>query len=278
MVVQVFDSNAGVAMAGPDQDFCTPITNTVTMFANSAIFPAIGTWVLLSGSAIIADPSDPFTEITDLGLGENVFEWQIDNSNCGPGVTADQMSIFVYDSTEPAADAGPSVVYCQDVSEHGMEAVATVSTGVGTWSLFSGTGTVVTPNDPNTMVNDLPEGMHYFQWTVDNGTCGTTMDTMLIYIEDCLTLTIPDAFSPNGDGVNDTYIIDNLESYPNNRLQIFNRWGSLVLDRSPYLNDWDGRSENSINWGEELPESTYYFVLDVGDGRDAITGYIYLRR
>jgi gliding motility-associated-like protein len=278
VVIQVFDSNAPEAMAGPDQDYCAPINTTITMFANSAILPAIGTWVLLTGSATIVDPSDPFTEITNLGFGENVFEWQIDNSTCGAGVTTDQMSIFVYDNNEVAADAGPSAIYCQDIMEHQMAAVPTTSTGVGTWSLFSGTGVIVDPGDATTLITDLVEGMHYFLWSIDNGTCGVTNDTMLIFIEDCLTLTIPDAFSPNGDGINDFYVIDNLDSYPNNRLQIFNRWGNLVLDRAPYLNNWDGRSENSLNWGEELPESTYYYVLDVGDEREVITGYIYLKR
>jgi hypothetical protein len=51
-----------------------------------------------------------------------------------------------------------------------------------------------------------------------------------------------------------------------------------VLDRSPYNNDWDGRSENSLNWGEDLPEGTYFCILDIGDGSDVYTGYIYLKR
>ncbi|MCB0793758.1 MAG: gliding motility-associated C-terminal domain-containing protein, partial [Flavobacteriales bacterium] len=143
---------------------------------------------------------------------------------------------------------------------------------------LSGTGAIADPNASGSEVSGLGLGNNVFAWTVSNGPCGTTTDTMLIVLDDCLTLTIPDAFSPNGDGVNDTYVIDNLEYYPNNSIQVFNRWGSKVLDRSPYNNDWDGKSENSLNWGEQLPESTYYYVLDLGNGTDAYTGFIYLRR
>ena len=55
-------------------------------------------------------------------------------------------------------------------------------------------------------------------------------------------------------------------------------WGTKVLDRHRYQNDWDGRSEGNMNWGDELPEGTYYYVLDLGNGDEALTGYIYLRR
>jgi gliding motility-associated-like protein len=97
-------------------------------------------------------------------------------------------------------------------------------------------------------------------------------------LKDCLTLTIPDAFSPNGDGTNDTYVIHNIEYYPENKLVVFNRWGNKVLERAPYNNDWDGTSQFGAVFGEKLPESTYYFVLDPGGDKEPITGYIYLRR
>ena len=51
-----------------------------------------------------------------------------------------------------------------------------------------------------------------------------------------------------------------------------------MLERSPYANNWDGRSEASLNWGEELPEGTYYYILDLGNDDEPFTGYIYLKR
>ena len=101
---------------------------------------------------------------------------------------------------------------------------------------------------------------------------------MFVELKDCTTIIIPDAFSPNSDGKNDLLVIQGLEYYPDNAMLIFNRWGNKVLDRHRYQNDWDGRSEGNMNWGDELPEGTYYYVLDLGNGDEALTGYIYLRR
>lgn len=276
VVIDIFDNTAADAAAGPDQSFCTPIQGEITMFANAPVFPATAQWTLVSGTGTIADPADPFSVISGLGLGANTFTWTIDNGECGS--SSDEVTIFVYDHTEPAADAGPSQQFCQDVSSTELEAVPTVSTGVGSWALWSGSGTVTEPFDPYSMVSGLALGNNYFIWSVDNGACGNSADTMLVFIKDCLTITIPNAFSPNGDGVNDVVVILNIESYPENRLLVYNRWGNKVLDRSPYNNDWDGTNQFSSMFGEKLTESTYYYVLDLGDGSDAYTGYIYLRR
>ncbi|MCB0781277.1 MAG: gliding motility-associated C-terminal domain-containing protein, partial [Flavobacteriales bacterium] len=276
VLVTVFDGSLMTAAAGPDQTFCSPLEPPITMLASTVSLPAIGTWALISGSATIVSPNDPFTEITGLGLGENVFEWTVDNGVCG--TTSDQVGLVVYDGSVPAADAGPDQIFCQDMTGTQLNAVPATSTAVGAWSVITGPGAVSAPGDPASSVWGMGLGQNVFLWTVSNGECGSTADTVLVLLEDCLTLTIPDAFSPNGDGVNDLYVIDNLESYPQNSLQVFNRWGSKVLDRTPYRNDWDGRSEGEMNWGEELPESTYYYILDLNDGSDPYSGYIYLRR
>ena len=121
-------------------------------------------------------------------------------------------------------------------------------------------------------------GNNWFTWTITNGPCPSSTDSMVVFIRDCLTINIPNAYSPNGDGVNDVFRITNVDSYPQSSFQVFNRWGSKVLDQSPYANDWDGRNQFGSAFGELLPESTYYYILDLGDGSEAYTGYIYLRR
>jgi gliding motility-associated-like protein len=237
----------------------------------------VGTWTLVSGAGTITGINDPFTTITGLGLGTNTFEWTIDNGECG--TTTDQVNIIVFDHTVPPADAGEDQLFCQDVSTTDLDAVPATSTATGFWSVLQGNpSTIEQPGDADSGVEGLVLGDNWFIWTVDNGTCGTTADTMLVFIKDCLTIRVPDAFSPNGDGTNDTFVIPNIESYPDSRFQVFNRWGSKVLDRSPYNSDWDGSSQFGAAFGEKLPESTYYYVLDLGNGSDAYTGYIYLRR
>ena len=79
---------------------------------------------------------------------------------------------------------------------------------------------------------------------------------------------IPNAITPNGDGLNDRFMFPTLEvnptAYPDNELVIFNRWGDVVYRAAPYQNDWDGTTAN----GQTLPEGTYYWVLklDVSEG------------
>ena len=80
--------------------------------------------------------------------------------------------------------------------------------------------------------------------------------------EDCL-LKFYSGITPNNDGKNDVWIIENIELYPENTIQIYNRWGNEVWSVKNYNNDtvvWDG-SDNS---GVELSSSTYFYVAEVG--------------
>ncbi len=90
---------------------------------------------------------------------------------------------------------------------------------------------------------------------------------------------IPQGFSPNGDFVNDLFIIRGILKYPNNKILIYNRWGNKVFGASPYLNSWDGRCISGLRvGGDELPIGTYFYVLDLGDGTPIFKGTIYLNR
>jgi gliding motility-associated-like protein len=93
------------------------------------------------------------------------------------------------------------------------------------------------------------------------------------------SVIIPDVFTPNGDGVNDYFVIKNLELYPKNKIFIFNRWGNKVWQGGPYLNNWDGTDNLGITiGGNKLPVGTYFYILDLGDGSEVKKGYIYLNR
>ena len=80
---------------------------------------------------------------------------------------------------------------------------------------------------------------------------------------------IPNTFTPNGDGINDKWRIDYLNTYPNNRVQIFNRGGTLIFESRGYNTPWDGNFK-----GKPLPFDTYYYIIEPGNGRDPITGYV----
>ncbi len=82
---------------------------------------------------------------------------------------------------------------------------------------------------------------------------------------------IPNAFTPNADGYNDVWNIRYLESYTNATVEIFNRYGQQVYYSVGYANPWDGRFKS-----EELPMGTYYYIINPGNGRKAMTGAVTL--
>ena len=90
---------------------------------------------------------------------------------------------------------------------------------------------------------------------------------------------IPEGFSPNGDGINDLFVIRGIQNFPNNNFTIFNRWGDKVFEASPYKNTWDGSNSKGLTiGGDALPTGTYFYVIDLGDGSKVIKGTIYLNR
>ena len=96
-------------------------------------------------------------------------------------------------------------------------------------------------------------------------------------------LEVPNAFSPDGDGINDRWTVRGglNENYPNNKIVVFNRWGIKVYGTTGYQNDWDGTYNNNISTtsSSNLPVGTYFYVLDLnGDGSDVKKGSVYITR
>tara|TARA_R110002073_G_scaffold326975_1_gene507298 strand:- start:158 stop:5872 length:5715 start_codon:yes stop_codon:yes gene_type:complete len=85
-------------------------------------------------------------------------------------------------------------------------------------------------------------------------------------------------FSPNGDGINDGWFVENITAYPNSLVQVFNRSGKLVFKKKGYQNDWQGDSNqiSSSGTGVKLPVGPYLFIIDLGDGSQPTRGWIYI--
>jgi len=88
-------------------------------------------------------------------------------------------------------------------------------------------------------------------------------------------LFIPEGFSPNGDGLNDYFVILGIEAYPENELTILNRAGVILFQRQNYQNDWDGTPETGGVTGGKLLEGTYYYIFRYGD-KNIRKGFIYI--
>lgn len=95
---------------------------------------------------------------------------------------------------------------------------------------------------------------------------------------------IPDAFSPNGDGLNDVFEIKGLAKYQRVQLTVFNRWGNAVYESNNYGAGpgkdgfWDGKARAGLKIGSgPVPTGTYFYVLKL-DGKEKINGSLYLDR
>jgi gliding motility-associated-like protein len=82
----------------------------------------------------------------------------------------------------------------------------------------------------------------------------------------CVTF-IPELYpynviTPNGDGMNDVFIIENIEHYPNAKLTIYNRWGRKIYETRHYQNNWGGMA-----YGKLIPNSVYFYVLELNEPR-----------
>ncbi|WP_268036371.1 gliding motility-associated C-terminal domain-containing protein [Algoriphagus sp. PAP.12] len=90
--------------------------------------------------------------------------------------------------------------------------------------------------------------------------------------------------SPNGDGINDVWVIEGIENFPQNHVSIFNRWGDQIFETQSYDNQekvFDGEA-NRLGWlgAKTLPEGTYFFevVVNSGEKREKFRGFLVIKR
>ncbi len=111
--------------------------------------------------------------------------------------------------------------------------------------------------------------------------CNGSAISYTIEAKDCsiIDFHIPEGFSPDGDRINDLFVVRGIERFTNNTLTIFNRWGDKMFEATPYKNTWNGDSQTGVRvGGVALPTGTYFYVLDLGDGTAIYKGIVYLNR
>jgi gliding motility-associated-like protein len=114
------------------------------------------------------------------------------------------------------------------------------------------------------------ESIRYKLILTGAGNC-TVSDS--IYITVLKSPLIPNVFSPNGDGINDTWSIKYLNSYPGCTVDIYNRYGQCIFHSVGYTRDWDGTHN-----GQPLPVGTYYYIINPKNGRPAMSGSVTIIR
>jgi len=227
--------------------------------------PAVGnpSWAMVSGGGSVSSPFMPLASVSGLSPGANVFSYTISNGVCPSSVATVTITVDeLPDTAHAGADLTTDIPYVQ--LQGNMPSV-----GTGTWSQLSGTGSIASLTDPLTTASGFAVGTNVYRWEIRNGACPASYDDVAVTMN---PLHIPNGFSPNGDGINDTYAIEALEYYPHVKFSVFNRWGNTVYDSNEYSNEWDGR--NSDN--QKLADDTYYFILEVMPGMQ-YSGFVIIK-
>jgi gliding motility-associated-like protein len=97
---------------------------------------------------------------------------------------------------------------------------------------------------------------------IANSSGCTDSSSISVRFKDAVKFVFMTVFTPNGDGFNDYWKVDNIDKYQPCKVSIYNRWGDQLFTVNDYKNDWDGKYQ-----GKALPEGTYYFVLEAKDGK-----------
>ncbi len=126
----------------------------------------------------------------------------------------------------------------------------------------------------NPTISYNTEGTYNICLTVTNPFgCEAAYCHQYTIIDEHISLIVPNIFTPNGDYENDIFIIQDITATQG--LQIFDRWGVLVFEASPYLNDWDGKNKA----GKLLSEGTYYYIIeDKNNKLDVVKGTLLISK
>lgn len=247
--IDVYYNNISNAYAGKDTIICDENYN---LDAN-VITNGLGIWTTTSDKIKFENIQNPKTEVTAIPNGDNLFVWTVSYKDCPESV-----SIVKVTNNKPSTVMPFNIInaYTNAVSIDAQ----LPSFGLGKWVYISGNGTIENPLSGKTNVSELAVGENVIRWVVSSAGCNSTYADQKIIMND---IKIPGGFSPNNDNYNDYFEIIGLETYPNSKLEVFNRWGKQVYLANNYTNKWEGTNNKNDNLGND----TYFYVLTLSNGK-----------
>jgi len=187
---------------------------------------------------------------------------KVSNDGCYDDTKA--VTVTVYNN--PTASAGPDKVLFGGQSTKLDGAISGDNITSFSWSPidylsdpYSLTPTATPPHDIT------------YTLTAISQSCGQSVSTVFVRV--FLKITIPNAFTPNGDGVNDYWAIDALITYPGSLTTVFTRDGQQVFKSVGYAKPWDGTYN-----GQQVPAGTYYYIIDLKNGQPPFSGWLLVKR
>ncbi len=119
-----------------------------------------------------------------------------------------------------------------------------------------------------------PDATTIFSLTVTDQFGCTNNDFVTVYVDE-EPLTIYNGFTPNGDGFNDTWVIENIHLFPDVEVSVFDRRSNLVYQAVGYSNNWNGKHYRT---GKDLPFGTYYYVITIPSAGKTFRGSVSILR
>jgi gliding motility-associated-like protein len=143
---------------------------------------------------------------------------------------------------------------------------------VSAWLMSENEGltwTTITTNDSVYHYLNLITTTLYKAIVQQNSCTPDTSNTIKITVLPKAVADIPNLFTPNGDGFNDTWYIKGIENFPSNEVTIINKDGAIVFSKKRYTNDWTGTYN-----GNTLPDGTYYYIVKVEEANLLLKGAV----
>ncbi|MBX2980260.1 MAG: T9SS type A sorting domain-containing protein [Flavobacteriales bacterium] len=175
-------SVAQVANAGPDTVICA---NSYTMQASPVPVGSITQWTLVAGCGTIVNPVLQSTPIVDLCTGINTFQWTVE---VGGEVYIDQMTITVFDGAQPPASTEEFITL--EAPNNSLQLIGSPTPTFPMtcfWTVVSGPAIIAQPEEAVTTASGLNGGENVFQWTCNNGPCGTTSANLVVLVNGIIT-------------------------------------------------------------------------------------------
>ncbi len=232
------------AIAGRDTSFCQ--NGSLTLNGSSSIGGTTYNWILLPSTASISNTT---IAVVNPPVGTSTYVLIVSNGGC-----IDRDSIKVTSNSLPVVDAGPFANIPINTST--VIGGSPTSSNGGTYTWAPNSGTLDNPFGSNPTASNTITTQYTVTVIDVNGCTNSDTVTVLVYPD----IKIPNGFSPNSDGKNDVWQIDNIQQFPDNVVEVYNRWGELLFLSKGYDVPFDGRYK-----GKNLPVGTYYYVINLNN-------------
>ncbi|WP_176852127.1 gliding motility-associated C-terminal domain-containing protein [Mucilaginibacter sp. OK268] len=280
------------AMLGGTASINVPVTVLSSINSTSPQGGIVSTISSLPADATVcAGKAIDFTASIPPGTTVNSYQWQVNGVNAGTNqstfsssalqngdlvtcITANNVSCTVPQTSQPIQahiNPAPGIVFAQNPTIKLGENITLVPQLSGdivslSWSPALGLSST---NTPYPIANPAVTTIYYLTAT-SSLNCQSIVPVTVTVIT---PIHIPNTFTPNGDGFNDVWKIDDLVNYPNCTVNIFNRYGQALFHANGYGTPWDGTYH-----GGKLPPGTYYYIIDLKNGNKPLAGWVAIIR